>query len=119
MKNIQQINLEKYNSVKYELIENKVYKNTEEGIYVFAISFELEEDEDSQYPLEDILDKFYLHVSDFIDEDAYYTSKNVSLELAGELKNVQEAINSIIGKRVYNFEFIGEDGRSYVKLAIE
>ena len=119
MKNIQQINLDKYNNSKYELTENNVYKNKEEDIYVFAISFELEEDEDSQYPLEDILDKFYLHVSDFIDEDAYYTSKNVNLELGGELKDVQNAIKSIIGKRVYNSEYIGEDGKTYVKLAIE
>lgn len=119
MKNIQQINLDKYNNSKYELIENNVYKNKEEDIYVFAISFELEEDEDSQYPLEDVLDKFYLHVSDFIDEDAYYSSKNINLELGGELKDVQRAIETIIGKRVYNSEYIGEDGKTYVKLAIE
>lgn len=119
MKNIQLINLDKHKSSKYELIENNVYKNTEEDIYVFAISFELEENEDSQYPLEDVLDKFYLHVSDFIDEDAYYTSKNINLELAGNLKNVREAINAIIGKRVYNYEYTNDDGRTFVKLAIE
>lgn len=119
MKNIQQINLEKYNGSEYELVENNLYKNKAENIYVFAINFELEENEDSQYPLEDILDKFYLHVSDFIDEDAYYTSKNVTLELGGELEDIQNAIKSIIGKRVYNSEYIGEDGKTYVKLIIE
>lgn len=118
MKNIQQINLDKYNNSKYELIENGVYKNKEDDIHVFAINFELEENEDSQYPLEDVLDKFYLHVSDFIDEDAFYTSRNVDLELAGELLDVQNAIKSIIGKRVYNSEFI-EDGNTYAKLVIE
>ena len=118
MKNIQQINLDKYNNPKYELIENNVYKNKEDDIHVFAINFELEENEDSQYPLEDILDKFYLHVSDFIDEDAFYTSRNVNLELAGELSDVQSAIKSIIGKRVYNSEFI-EDGKTYAKLVID
>lgn len=119
MKNIKQINLDKYNNSKYELIEDNIYKNTEEDIYVFAINFELEKEEDSQYPLEDILDKFYLHVSDFIDEDAFYNSKNVNLELAGELSDVQDAIQSIIGKRVYNSEYVGDDGITRVKLVID
>lgn len=118
MKNIQLIDLDKYSSSKYELIEDNIYKNTEEDIHVFAINFELEENEDSQYPLEDILDKFYLYVSDFIDEDAYYTSKNVNLELAGELTDVQNSIQSIIGKRVYNSEYVGDDGITRVKLII-
>ncbi|MCI3938324.1 hypothetical protein MQX03_14060 [Chryseobacterium aahli] len=119
MKNIQLIALDKYNSSKYELIEDSIYKNTEEDIYVFAISFELEENEDSQYPLEDILDKFYLHVSDFIDEDAFNISKNVNLELAGELSDVEDAIQSIIGKRVYNSEYVGDDGITRIKLMID
>ncbi|MCF2220466.1 hypothetical protein H9Q08_14355 [Chryseobacterium sp. PS-8] len=119
MKNIQLIDVEKHRNSQYELIEDKIYKNTEEAIYVFAINFDLEEEEDSQYPLEDVLDKFYLHVSDFLDEDAFYSSKNISLELAGELADVQNAIQSIIGKRVYNSEYIGEDGITYVKVVIE
>ena len=119
MKDIKQINLDKYNNSNYELIENGIYKNTTEDIHVFAISYELEENEDSQYPLEDILDQFYLHVSDFIDEDAYYNSKIVNLELGGELEDVQKAITSIIDKRAYNAEYVGEDGRTYVKLVIE
>lgn len=119
MKNIRHIHLDKYTNSNYELIEDNIYKNTEEDIYVFAIHFELEEDEDSQYPLEDVLDEFYLHVSDFIDEDAYYTSKNVTIELGGDLEDVQKAIKSIIGKRAYNSEYVGEDGQTYVKLIIE
>lgn len=119
MKNIQQIDLDKYRHSKYELIEKGIYRNADEDLYVFAINYELEDEEDSQYPLEDILDKFYLHVSDFIDEDAYDNAKIVSLELAGALDNVQNAIQSIVGKRVYNSEYTGEDGRTHVKLVIE
>lgn len=119
MKNILLIDLDKHSNSKYEIAEDKIYKNTEEDIYVFAVNFDLEEEEDSQYPLEDVLDKFYLHVSDFLDEDAFYSSKNISLELAGALADVQNAIQSIIGKRVYNSEYIGEDGITYVKLVIE
>jgi hypothetical protein len=119
MKNIKQTQLDKYENPNYELIENGIYLNKEESLHVFAITYELEENEDSQYPLEDILDKFYLHVSDFIDEDAFNTSKNVSLELVGDLKDAQNAIKNLIGKRAYNADYIAEDGKTYVKLIIE
>ena len=118
MKNIQQISLDKYTNPNYALIGNNIYKNIAEDSYVFAISFEWEATEDVQYPLEDMLDKFYLHVSDFIDEAAYHTSKNVSLELSGELEDIEIALNTIIGKRVYNAEYTGNDGKIYVKLVI-
>ncbi|MTH16404.1 hypothetical protein [Flavobacterium sp. LC2016-01] len=119
MKNIKHINLDKYSNPDYELIETNIYRNKQEDIHVFALNFDLEENESSQYPLEDILDKFYLHVSDFIDEDAFYTEKNVSLELGGDLEDVQKAVKSIIGKRIFNSEYIGEDGNTYVSLVIE
>ncbi|MEC4048329.1 hypothetical protein OX284_002725 [Flavobacterium sp. SUN046] len=119
MKNIKQINLDKYLDSNFEPIENGIYKNIEEDHYVFALSLELEENEDSQYPLEDLLDKFFLHVSDFIDEEAFNSSKNLELELGGELEDVQMALESIIGKRIYNSEYTGEDGKTYVKLVIE
>ncbi|TDO96585.1 hypothetical protein [Flavobacterium sp. 245] len=119
MKNIKHINLDKYSNADYEFIESNIYRNKEEDIYVFALNFDLEENESSQYPLEDILDKFYLHVSDFIDEDAFNTEKNVNLELGGDLEDVQKAVKSIIGKRVFNSEYIGEDGNTYLNLVIE
>jgi hypothetical protein len=120
MKNIQLAQLDKYNgNPNYELIEGNIYKDIEEGHYVFALSYELEGEEDSQYPLEDILDKFYLHVSDFIDEDSYYESRNVTLELGGDLEDVKAAIAGIIGKRVYNEEYDDEKGVTRVRLVIE
>ncbi|MFC3158013.1 hypothetical protein ACFOEQ_05460 [Chryseobacterium arachidis] len=67
MKNIQLTQLDKYKeNPNYELTEGNIYKDIEENHYVFSLSYELEENEDSQYPLEDILDKFYLHVSDLL-----------------------------------------------------
>ena len=119
MKNIKHINLDKYSNPDYELIETNIYRNKQEDIHVFALNFDLEENESSQYPLEDILDKFYLHVSDFIDEDAFNTEKNLNLELGGDLEDVQKAVKSIIGKRVFNSEYIAEDGNTYVNLVIE
>lgn len=119
MKNIRLALLDKYkDNPDYELTEGNIYRDPEEDHYVFAISYELEGEEDSQYPLEDILDKFYLHVSDFIDEDSYYISRNVTLELAGELEDVKTAIKSIIGKHVYN-EGYDDEGVTKVRMVIE
>lgn len=119
MKNIQLEKLGKYQgNPNFAWIEGTIYKDLEEDHYVVALSYELEETEDSQYPLEDILDKFYLHVSDFIDEAAFYSSKSVVLELAGSLEDVKQAIDALIGKRVYNEEFEDEKGETRVRLVI-
>jgi len=119
MKNIQTAVLDKYNNSNYELIENGIYLNKDDQNYFIALTYELEENEDSQYPLEDILDKFYLHVSDFINEDSFHNSKNVTVELGGDLEDLQNATNNLIGKRAYNSEYQAEDGKLYVKLIIE
>lgn len=117
MKNIQPIQLDKYQSTHYELIEGHLYKDTRENNYVFAISFELEAGEDDQYPLEDLLDQFNVYVSDFIGENE--ETKIVRLELAGNLAQAQSAITAIIGKRVYNNEYTVPDGKTCIKLVIE
>ncbi|AWH84718.1 hypothetical protein HYN59_06100 [Flavobacterium album] len=120
MKNIQLAQLDKYNgNPNYEHIEGNIYKDLEEDHYVFALSYELEEEEDSQYPLEDILDEFFLHVSDFIDEDRFNTESEITLELGGDLNDIKEAIGTIIGKRVYNEEYDDEQGVTRVRLVIE
>jgi len=120
MKNIQLAHLDKYKAnPNYELVEGNIYKDLEENHHVFALSYELEDEEDSQYPLEDILDKFYLHVSDFIDEERYNTENEITLELGGDLDDVKAAIAGIIGKRVYNEEYDDEKGVTRVRLVIE
>ena len=120
MKNIQLASLDKYKSNNnFELVDGNIYKDLGEDLYVFALSYELEDEEDSQYPLEDILDRYYLHVSDFIDEDRYSKSSDVTLELGGNLDNVKKAIDELIGKRVYNQEYDDEQGVTRVRLVIE
>ncbi len=123
MKNIQLIELNKYkNNPRYKLIEENIYKDFEETFAadcVFALYYELEEGEDSQYPLEDILDKFYLHVSDFINYEDFENSREVCLELGGTFEDIKNAIASIVGKRVFNKNYVADDGLAYVKLCIE
>lgn len=81
MKKIQCYDAPKYKSDDYSFIENNIYKidTGKESLYVTSLTFMQEAEfgegknagEISQYPLEDLLDKFYCHISDF------YESKNL------------------------------------------
>lgn len=108
MKNIKSYNAEKYNDNKYEKINEGIYKIGDE--YVTSISFEQETEYDegdspkyiSQYPLEDLLDRFHVHISDFYDELNSISEKECYQEFASsKLENI-ENLRSIIGKHVYN-----------------
>lgn len=84
MKNIQNYTPEKYLTADYELMEEGIYKtkdpysSDETVCYVTSLTFEHELDmpgeEDgspryiSQTPLEDLLDKFLVYVTDFYEE---------------------------------------------------
>ena len=118
MINIQPIPLEKYQDAPtYEHVENGIYKDlsdTAKTNYRIALSFELEDGEDTQYPIEDLLDKYRIHVSDFLESES---EELFNVELAGPLENLRLA-SSIIGKRVYNKDVV-EDGKTYVSLVIE
>lgn len=125
MKQIENYAAEKYVNNEYQEVEANIYKildEDDEELFVTSLSFIQEPElgeggsaaDISNYPLEDILDKFYCHVSDF------YTALNMDgsqicyLEFASpELEDVVN-LRSIIGKHVYNVE---ENER--VKLVIE
>lgn len=120
MKNIKTIPLDTFNNTShYQLIEESIYNDlkSEDGFatHRMAMSMELEEGEDTQYPLEDILDKYRVHVEEFLDADNDIMCRYV---MGGDLENLQ-ALKSIIGKRVYNEEFMDENGKTRVKLIIE
>ncbi len=119
MKNIKPIILEKHGMPVYESIDHRIYRNTEENICITALGFELEDGEDSQYPLEDLLDQFNLYVSDFIDPEAFGQSNYLSAEFAGDPEDIRDFLKSVVGKRVYNTDVEGEDGKAYMKLIIE
>ena len=128
MKNIQCIELEKYkDSSKYKFIEEGIYqllfdeKNniSEKGDYVGAFSFTLEEGENLQNPLEDILDKFYIYISEFIQ---YETNNSImQLELSSEDDlDYMKQFKTILGKRVYNEEYKNNvDGKTYLRFVIK
>lgn len=130
MKNIKSYDAEKYTTAKtgglfkkplYTPVEEDIYQmQDDERLYVTSLSFEQEPElgEDSQYPLEDVLDKFYCHVSDFYEELNVADSTICCLEFAAPNVEDVRKLRSIIGKHVYNKE--GEEGgQTYVDLAIE
>ena len=94
-----------------------------EEIFVTSIVFEAEPEYDenepsdsmiSQYPLEDILDKYFLYVNDDYIEENAGDPVNSYVEFASEdIEDIRSALE-ILGKHVYNFE---ENG--YIKLKIE
>lgn len=124
MKDIKNFNAPKYNGAAYTLVEDGIYKTEEGGdtVYVTSLSFIQEPElgeggsaaEISQYPLEDILDKFLCYISDFYPELNTADSQVCCLEFAGSDVEALRKLRSIIGKHAYD----KKDG-PYVKLCIE
>lgn len=91
-------------------------------IYVTSIVFEPEpllgendpSEEISQYPLEDILDKFFCYTSDDYEEENAKDPAGNYIEFASEdIEDIQNLL-TIIGKHVYN-----QERGEYVDLIIE
>lgn len=97
--------------------------NSPKEIFVTSIVFEAESDLGenspsepviSQYPLEDILDKFYVYLhDDYVDENTSDTI-NSYVEFASEDIEDIRAVLSILGKHVYNV-----DEGDYIDIKIE
>ncbi len=123
MKNITLVKLKKYkNQKQYKQIEDGIYmdlNDEHEAKYRMTLSYELESDEtNNQYPLEDILDKYLMHVSDFLESENKMNSNKYIFEFGGYLDKMIEA-KEIIGKKVFNRDFRAENGQIRVELVIE
>ena len=130
MKNIQIYKAEKYSKDEYVEVKANIYKTydsfMESDAYVTSLSFEqepeFEEGADSsaisQYPLEDVLDKYYVAVNDFYENLNDGSSNTCYLEFSGaSIENIENLLQ-IVGKHVYNGEE-ESDGKTYIKLIIE
>jgi len=127
MKNIISVDLEKYrDSGKYQSEGNGIYKDLENKRYVITLRFELEKGDDSrqaddfQYPLEDILDKYYVNCTEHIVEEEIDGVEFLEVEIEDgndedfESLDVIKKIADLVGKRVYNKIVDG-----YLELTIE
>lgn len=130
MKDIQILTPEKYNdSTRYEKVEEGIYRsllNYPDEIvlkeqYVTTISFTLEAERnelaDRQYPLEDILDEYLAHVSDFTQDEP--ENPVMILELCTqEWLDAMQRLVQIAGKHIYN-RVVEKNGEELVELVIE
>ncbi len=130
MKDIKIIHQEKYkDTTRYERVAEGFYKAlvsyddnmVEVGHYVATFSFLLEEDlnemADRQYPLEDLLDEFLAHVSEFVQNDPNNAVMILELCTQNWLDHM-ELLVKIEGRHVYNREVI-KDGETYYELVME
>ena len=95
----------------YQSIEQGIYRDLEDKgntCFRMPIGFKLDEGECMQYPLEDILDEYYLHVS---------TGSYNAVVLAGELEDLQRA-KYILGKKI-SYRVVIEADVAYRSLLIE
>ena len=104
MKNIKSFVPEKYSGSVFKEVEDGIYFAADE--YSTCLSFEQEPkfgESDSpktisQYPLEDILDKFFVYVSDFFEEQNAASKDVCYLEFcSSELNDIKE-LRTLIGK---------------------
>ena len=130
MKNIEIYHSEKYADAKYKKAAENIYETEDSFLggvmYVTSLSFEQEPDYDegespadiSQYPLEDILDKYCVAINDFYEEKNAQSGKICYQEFSG--KDIEDIKNlfEIVGKHVYNKE-VEKDGGNYIELVIE
>ena len=124
MKNICNFKPDKYASPRFTEVEPDIYQC--EGGFVTSLRFEQEPEFDegpsadciSQYPLEDVLDRFYVFVSDFYERLNVSGSDRCYLEFCGKTADSIRDLRTIIGKHVYN-KAVPEDDAEYVELVIE
>lgn len=130
MKNISIYEAEKYQTDKYIRVKENIYKIyndfMQQDSYVTSLSFEQEPELNegdssaniSQYPLEDVLDKYFVAVEDFYEEINDGTSNVCVLEfISDEIEDIENLLD-IVGKHVYNKE-IEKGGKTYIVLKIE
>ncbi len=133
MKDIKNYKAKKYDGKglfhksEYQEVENGIYEHGEgkKKLYVTSLSFTQEakfgegssSTDISQYPLEDILDKYYCHISDYYEDLNKKGTKTCYLEFASnDIKDIR-SLREIIGKHVYN-STVEENGKQIERLII-
>lgn len=124
MKNIRLYDASKYREKDFIEVSKGIFKK--DSAFYMSFSFEqepeLEEGKDSsdisQYPLEDLLDKFNVYVSDFFRDINVKATKQCVLEVSSQHQESLENMKTIIGKHVFNRNDV-QNGEGVVDLVIE
>ena len=130
MKNITIYTPTKYNTDKYTKVKDNIYKTYDnfmkQDSFVTSLSFEQEPEygegessaDISQYPLEDILDRYYVAIEDFYGEINDGSSNVCVYEFSGSSIEDIEKLLELVGKHVYN-KTVENGGEAYTVLEIE
>ncbi|TDT32592.1 hypothetical protein CLV29_0172 [Naumannella halotolerans] len=106
---------------RFESLGDGIYRDRQEGESgepKLLLSFTYEEDDDSQYPLEDLLDKYLLSLSaetEFVSDPQ--PGDRATMEFEGEVDGLRQAA-ALVGRTVRN-QVTTTDGREYVSMVIE
>lgn len=126
MKIIKTLKLDKYSDgARYAQYDGPVYKDRTGGVrgrmgissgpvYCAAFYAELEEGEDTQYPLEDLLDQYRVNCTEVTEEKEEAGRHIYIFEIESEEEKTIKQIAGLTGKRIYNYN----DGE-FIKLGIE
>jgi len=112
MKNIRIRKLEKYNSDNYKELGFGVWLNKLDDNYCFSYEAMLEDDE-GQYPLEDLLDKYRVNCTEYYGQEEIINGERVSYveveTLSAELEDLISILNyaTIVDKVVQNVAIKG------------
>ena len=112
------------NNPDLALFDNDIYTDGE--TFYIGLSFEQEPElgegstpnEISQYPIEDILDKYSVYIFDFCKDYNSRSTTKCKLVFASNDSDDIKALKAIIGKHVYNKE-VRVDGVQGFELVIE
>ncbi|MDR2686595.1 MAG: hypothetical protein LBB75_02495 [Oscillospiraceae bacterium] len=107
MREIKHIHLEKYDDpARFKPIGGGAYRSLADDNFKVALSFTLEEGENTQYPMEDIMDKYFVNATDFMEvvQENGATVFRIELETLDDDDDSLESIRTIAamaGRRVY------------------
>ena len=124
MKDITPYHAPKYDREPYRPVSDSIWQIDDEFVssYRFVQEPELGEGADasdiSQYPLEDLLEEYYVYVTDFYEDLNVAGEAVCTLEFASPDLEDLEKLRGIAGKHVYN-RTETRDGQEYVMLVVE
>lgn len=98
--------------------EKEVFEKLEDGDFVAALEYVRETDEDTQYPMEDVLDRFLAHIDAFEVTAAEHPKGQVDVFSSSDLEGIVTMIGELLGRRAYNVDLV-EDGQEVVSLTID
>ncbi|OYN92427.1 hypothetical protein [Parenemella sanctibonifatiensis] len=81
--------------------EAGIFKNVSDGYFMVALEYRNETDEDTQYPLEDVLDTYLAHIEVFEAATPEDPKGQVDVFAASKIERAQSLV-ALVGKRVYN-----------------